>query len=94
MHQHGLPIRDSVYFSDARNLFDAAGTLLVPAYIRRVDDMLAELTWYARALRWGRDTLIYFFSTGHYRQPLQYTDTALLSAQERVRKIRSLALPR
>ena len=54
---HGLPIRDSVYFSDADNLFDADGTLLVPAFIRRIDDMLGELAWYARALRWGRETL-------------------------------------
>lgn len=54
---HGLPIRDSVYFSDARNLFDADGTLLVPEYRRRIDDMLGELIWYARALRWGRQTL-------------------------------------
>ena len=54
---HGLPIRDSVYFSDAANLFDADGTLLVPAFVRRIDDMLGELAWYARALRWGRETL-------------------------------------
>ncbi len=54
---HGLPIRDSVYFSDAANLFDAEGTLLVPAFVRRIDDMLGELAWYARALRWGRETL-------------------------------------
>ena len=54
---HGLPIRDSVYFSDAANLFDAEGTLLVPAFARRIDDMLGELAWYARALRWGRETL-------------------------------------
>ena len=54
---HGLPIRDSVYFSDARNLYDADGTLLVPEYYRRIDDMLGELIWYARALRWGRETL-------------------------------------
>ncbi len=54
---HGLPIRDSVYFSDARNLYDESGTLLVPAYYRRIDDMIGELMWYARALRWGRDNL-------------------------------------
>ena len=54
---HGLPIRDSVYFSDARSLYDADGTLLVPEYYRRIDDMLGELIWYARALRWGRETL-------------------------------------
>ena len=27
--------------------------------------------------RWGRDTLVLFFATGHYRQPIQYTDDAL-----------------
>ena len=54
---HGLPIRDSVYFSDAGNLFDEDGALRVPAFTRRIDDMLGELIWYARALRWGRETL-------------------------------------
>jgi NAD(P)H-dependent FMN reductase len=49
-----VTIRDSVYFSDARSLFDAAGHLLRPEYVRRIDDMLAELLWYARVLTWGR----------------------------------------
>jgi NAD(P)H-dependent FMN reductase len=51
---HAVPIRDSVYFSDARRLFDEAGVLQVPAYLGRIDDMLVELTWYARTLTWGR----------------------------------------
>ncbi len=40
---------------------------------------------------WGRDTLLWFFSTGHYRQPLAYTDEALQSAQDTVRRVRELA---
>ena len=51
---HAVPIRDSVYFSDARRIFDEAGVLQVPNYLGRIDDMLAELTWYARTLTWGR----------------------------------------
>jgi hypothetical protein len=51
---HALTIRDSVYFSDARRLFDADGTLLRPEYVRRIDDLLAELVWYAQVLAWGR----------------------------------------
>lgn len=47
-------IRDSVYFSDARGLFDQDGTLQRPEYLGRIDDMLAELIWYAQVLTWGR----------------------------------------
>jgi NAD(P)H-dependent FMN reductase len=54
---HALPIRDSVYFSDARNLYDEAGALLRPEFVRRADEAIAELIWYARALRWGRDNV-------------------------------------
>jgi len=39
---------------------------------------------------WGRDTLLWFFSTGHYRQPLAFTDDALRSAHETVRRVREL----
>jgi cysteinyl-tRNA synthetase len=38
--------------------------------------------------RWGRDTLVYFFATGHYRQPLQYTEEALTAARARVDALR------
>ena len=51
---HAVTIRDSVYFSDARRLFDDAGQLIRPEYVQRIDDMLAELLWYARVLTWGR----------------------------------------
>jgi len=54
---HAVPIRDSVYFADARNLFDEAGRLLRPEIVTRVDEVLAELIWYARALAWGRQHL-------------------------------------
>ncbi len=54
---HALPIRDSVYFTDARALYDSEGNLLRPEFARRADEVLAELAWYARALRWGRANL-------------------------------------
>jgi NAD(P)H-dependent FMN reductase len=57
IEMHALTIRDSVYFSDARGLFDAEGALLRPEYIARIDDLLAELVWYARVLTWGRAQL-------------------------------------
>jgi cysteinyl-tRNA synthetase len=37
---------------------------------------------------WGRDALVLFFSTGHYRQPLSYTDEALASARRGVARLR------
>jgi cysteinyl-tRNA synthetase len=40
--------------------------------------------------RWGRDALIWFFVTGHYRQPLAFTDDALDAAQSTVKRIREL----
>jgi NAD(P)H-dependent FMN reductase len=54
---HGVPIRESVNFADARNLFDQEGTLLKPEYTRRIDYVVADLAWYARALKWGREHL-------------------------------------
>jgi NAD(P)H-dependent FMN reductase len=54
---HAAPIRDSVYFYDARTLFDEQGRLTEPKYVQLIDEMIVQLAWYARALRWGRDTL-------------------------------------
>lgn len=51
---HAVPIRDSVHFGEARTIFDADGNLLKPEFIRRIDHFIAELEWYARALKWGR----------------------------------------
>ena len=41
--------------------------------------------------RWGRDTLVLFFSTAHYRQPIQYTDEALEAARNRLAGLREAA---
>jgi|SRR5579884_790347 len=54
---HAVPIRGSVYFSDARTLFDQDGSLLHPEVARRTDDVIAELIWYAQVLKWGRANL-------------------------------------
>ena len=40
--------------------------------------------------RWGRDTLVWFFVTGHYRQPLAFTDEALQAAEDTVKRVREL----
>src|SRR6478735_7148022 len=40
--------------------------------------------------RWGRDALVWFFCTGHYRQPLAFTDETLESATATVRRVREL----
>jgi NAD(P)H-dependent FMN reductase len=54
---HAVPIRDSVYFSDARGIFDDQGVLSRPEYVARIDDLLGELIWYSGALGWGRANL-------------------------------------
>ena len=54
---HALPIRDSVAFTDSRNIFDAEGRLQRPEFIARIDLMVRELVWYARVLKWGRENL-------------------------------------
>ncbi|MEA2269688.1 MAG: cysteinyl-tRNA synthetase [Solirubrobacteraceae bacterium] len=41
--------------------------------------------------RWGRDALVLFFASGHYRQPLQYSDETLRQAQTNVRRFREAA---
>lgn len=41
--------------------------------------------------RWGRDTLIWFFASGHYRQPIQYSDATLTSARNTVAALRDFA---
>jgi hypothetical protein len=42
-------------FSGAQQLFDAHGTILDQAYVRRLDQFLKELIWMAKVLRYGRD---------------------------------------
>ncbi len=40
--------------------------------------------------RWGRDALVLFFCTGHYRQPLAFDDEALDRAHTSAERIREL----
>jgi cysteinyl-tRNA synthetase len=40
--------------------------------------------------QWGRDTLLWFFATGHYRQPLAFTEDTLASARQTVANVREL----
>ena len=44
-----------VNFTSAQKLFDADGTILDQAYVRRLDQFLKELIWMAKVLRCGRD---------------------------------------
>jgi len=46
-----------VNVSSAGKAFDESGQLLDQALPRRIDKMLSELVWMARALRYGRDNL-------------------------------------
>src|SRR4051794_28040762 len=39
---------------------------------------------------WGRDALVLFFSGGHYRQPLAWSDETLRQAQRGVQRLREL----
>jgi cysteinyl-tRNA synthetase len=39
---------------------------------------------------WGRDTIVLWFSGGHYRQPLSWSDDALRQAQRGVQRLREL----
>jgi cysteinyl-tRNA synthetase len=41
--------------------------------------------------RWGRDALILFFSSGHYRQPIQFDETTMAQAEAGVARIREAA---
>jgi cysteinyl-tRNA synthetase len=40
---------------------------------------------------WGRDALVWFFSTAHYRQPIAWSDDALRAAQARVERLKETA---
>ena len=41
--------------------------------------------------RWGRDVVVWFFCTGHYRRPLSFDDEALEACRARVARIRDQA---
>ena len=40
--------------------------------------------------RWGRETLLVFFLTGHWRKPLEYSDTTLEAAAARTERLRDV----
>ncbi|MSX02527.1 MAG: cysteine--tRNA ligase [Actinobacteria bacterium] len=42
--------------------------------------------------QWGRDALVLFFVSGHYRQPLLFSEQSLEQAQTSARRIRAAAL--
>ena len=44
-------------FSTVQNLFDANGTLLDQAYLKRMDKFIKELVWMAKVLRYGRESM-------------------------------------
>ena len=44
-------------FPAAHKLFDEAGELLDPSYVRRADQFLKELIWMAKVLRHGRENV-------------------------------------
>jgi len=52
---HMCPIRESVYFSNVRDLFNADGTIKNPAFDGYCAKMFEELVWYANALKSGRE---------------------------------------
>lgn len=57
IEMHVVPIRESVYFSDAGTLFDASGALTRPELVDRIDYVISDLIWYAHTLNWGRSNV-------------------------------------
>ncbi len=47
-----------VNFANVQKVFDASGTLLDSAYLRRTDKFLKELIWMAKTLRYGREQVV------------------------------------
>lgn len=50
-----IPIREAIYFSKARDLFDESGVIKDESYAARVEKFVSELLWYARVLKSGRE---------------------------------------
>ena len=51
---HMCPIRESVYFSNVRELFNEDGTIRDKSYEARCETMFEELFWFANALKGSR----------------------------------------
>lgn len=52
---HMVPIHNAVYFSSVKNLFDENGFIKDQSYIQKVQKLLDELIWYAKALKEARE---------------------------------------
>jgi len=52
---HMVPIREAIYFPNVYTLFDEKGNINDKAYAERARKFLEELTWYAKALKKGRE---------------------------------------
>lgn len=54
---HMCPIRESVYFSNVRNLFAEDGTIKDTSYDEKCTKMFDELFWFANTLKAGREKM-------------------------------------
>lgn len=54
---HMVPIREAVYFSGVKDLFDPDGKIQDDSYGRKIARLLEELVWYAQVLKWGRQNV-------------------------------------
>ncbi|HWQ99834.1 MAG TPA: NADPH-dependent FMN reductase [Candidatus Methylomirabilis sp.] len=52
---HMCPIREAVYFSNIRDLFNPDGSPTDPSLEKRCNVMFEELFWFARVLKAGRE---------------------------------------
>lgn len=50
-----IPIRNAVYFSNIKTLFDESGAIRDESYREKLKKLFDELTWYARALKEARE---------------------------------------
>lgn len=46
-----IPLKDSVYFSNVHEVSHQNGTITDQAYEKKVNTLLEEMNWYARALK-------------------------------------------
>lgn len=50
-----VPIRNAIYFSGIKELFDEEGRIKDDTFAERIETLLTELTWYALALKEARN---------------------------------------
>lgn len=51
---HMVPIREAIYFSSVKKLFDEKGIIQDQSYEAKIKKMMDELLWYAKALKEAR----------------------------------------